>query len=145
MIKELNGFVIHQRGEISMCAQKRSGQEEKVKIIYKPAKQIVILDYFQFSIDTLAQMFARIIQSGLPVMAEWAEGILFVHFPLPPDTNDLMENYIRGKIFWSSVNFVLMPEYALSIKVAGLEIPVINVSKHQVLREAARWLKRQKP
>jgi len=125
-----------------MSSRKRVDQEETVRIIYKPARQIVILDYFQFSKETLAQMFARIIQSGLPVMAQWAEGVLFVHFPLTPDTNDLMENYLRGKIFWGSVNFALMPEYAPFIKVSGLEVPVVDVSKHPILREAAAWLKK---
>ena len=118
-------------------------KREKVEIVYKPAKQIIILDYFQFSRDTLAQMFARAIHSGLPVMAHWAEGVLFIYFPLAPDTTDLMESYLKGKIFWSSVNFALMPKYAPSIKVAGLEIPVIDVSDHPILREAAKWLKEQ--
>jgi len=116
-------------------------EEGKVKIIYKPAKEIVILDYFQFSMEKLNQMFARIIQSGLPVMAQWAEGVLFVHFPLVPDTNDLMENYLRGRLYWSSANFALMPKYAPSIKVTGLEIAVVDVSDHPVLREVAKWLR----
>jgi len=124
-----------------MGSRRRKKEKEKVEIVYKPAKQIVILDYFQFSKDALAQMFARTIHSGLPVMAQWAEGVLFIYFPLTPDTNDLMDSYLKGKIFWSSVNFALMPKYAPSIKVAGLEIPVINVSDHPILREAARWLK----
>jgi len=119
--------------------QKRESEEE-IRITYKPAKEIVILDYFQFSKETLAQMFARIIQSGLPIMAQWAEGVLFVHFPLTPDTNDLMESYLKGKIFWGSVNFALMPEYAPSIKVTGLEVPVVDVSKHPILKKAALWL-----
>jgi len=127
---------------MDMASHKQEELEKNVKIIYKPAKQIVILDYFQFSKDTLAQMFARIVQSGLPVMAQWAEGVLFVHFPLTPDTNDLMENYLKGKIFWGSVNFALMPEYAPFIKVSGLEVPVIDVSRHLMLREAAAWLKK---
>ena len=114
----------------------------KVKIIYKPAKEIVILDYFQFSKDTLNQMFARLVQSGLPVTAQWAEGVIFVHFPLLPDTNDLMENYLRGRVFWGSINFALMPKYAASIKVGGFEIPVLDVSEHNVLREIAKWLKK---
>ena len=52
-----------------------------------------------------------------------------------------LENYLKGKMIWSSVNFALMPKYTPSIKVGGLEIPVINVSHHPVLREAAKWLK----
>ncbi len=116
-------------------------EEGKVKINYKPPKEIVILDYFQFPIEKLNQMFARLIQSGLPITAHWAEGVLFVYFPLAPDTDDLMEHYLRGKIFWSSVNFALMPKYTPSIKVDGIEVPIINVSEHQVLSEAAKWLK----
>lgn len=117
-------------------------RESKVKIIYQPPKEIVILDYFQFSKERLNQMFARIVHSGLPVMAQWAEGVLFIYFPLVPDTNDLLENYLDGRIFWSSVNFALMPKYAPSIKVTGLEIAVIDVSEHPILRESAKWLRK---
>jgi hypothetical protein len=117
-------------------------RESKVKIIYQPPKEIVILDYFQFSKERLNQMFARIVHSGLPVMAQWAEGVLFIYFPLVPDTNNLMENYLDGRIFWSSVNFALMPKYAPSIKVTGLEIAVIDVSEHPILRESAKWLRK---
>ncbi len=113
----------------------------KVKIIYKPIKEIVVLDYFQFSKSTMDQMFARMIHSGLPVTAQWAEGVIFVYFPLAPETNDLMESYLSGRIFWNSANFALMPKYAPSIKLSGLEIPVLNVSDHPVLREIAKWLK----
>lgn len=115
----------------------------KIKIIYRPPKEIVILDYFQFSKENLSQMFAKIIHSGLPVVAYWAEGVLFIYFPLMPDTNDLMDSYLKGRIYWSSVNFALMPKYAPSIKVSGLEIPVVNVSEHSVMRETAKWLKKQ--
>jgi hypothetical protein len=117
-------------------------RQNKVKIMYKPAKEVVILDYFQFSKDNLNQMFARLIHAGLPVMANWAEGILFLYFPLVPDTNDLMENYLKGRIFWSSVSFTLMPKYTPSIKLSGLEIPVMNVSEHPILQESAKWLKK---
>lgn len=114
---------------------------KKINILYKPIKEIVILDYFQFSKDKIALMFANIIQSGLPIIAHWAEGVLFVHFPLTPDTNELMESYLKGRIFWSSVNFALMSDYSPFIKVTGIEIPVINVSKHTVLNQVAKWLK----
>jgi hypothetical protein len=116
-------------------------KQSKVRVLYKPAKEVVILDYFQFSKDNLSQMFARLIHAGLPVMAHWAEGVLFLYFPLVPDTNDLMENYLKGRIFWSSVSFTLMPRYAPSIKVSGLEIPVMDVSEHPILRETAKWLR----
>jgi len=119
------------------------GEENKIKIIYKPAKEIVILDYFQFSIEKLDQMFARLIQSGIPISAQWAEGVIFLNLPLFPDTNDLMEHYLKGRIYWSSVSFALMPKYSISIKLSGLEVPVINVSEHPALKETAKWLKEQ--
>jgi hypothetical protein len=126
-----------------LALSNKIGEENKIKIIYKPAKEIVILDYFQFSIEKLDQMFARLIQSGIPISAQWAEGVIFLYFPLVPDTNDLMENYLKGRIYWSSVSFALMPKYATSIKLSGLEVPVINVSEHPILKETAKWLKEQ--
>ena len=121
----------------------KMSRRDRIKITYQPPREIVIMDYFQFSKENLSQMFAKIIHSGLPIVAYWAEGVLFIYFPLMPDTNDLMENYLKGKIYWSSVNFALMPKYSPSIKVSGLEIPVVDVSEHPVMRETAKWLKKQ--
>ncbi len=123
------------------CVGRRRRRADDVEIVYRPAKRIIILDYFQFSKDALAQMFARLIHSGLPVMAQWAEGVLFIHFPLNPETNDLMDSYLKGEVVWNTVNFALMPKYSPFIKVAGLEVPVINVSDHPILRKVAKWLK----
>lgn len=125
-----------------MSGEEGSKARGKVKIIYRPAKEIIILDFFQFSRNALDQMFARLIHSSLPVMAQWAEGLIFIYFPLAPDTDELMENYLKGRIFWSSVNFALMPKYSPSIRVGGLEIPVLDVSNHPILSEVARWLKK---
>ncbi|MCW4020943.1 MAG: hypothetical protein NWF14_06925 [Candidatus Bathyarchaeota archaeon] len=36
-----------------------------------------------------------------------------------------------------------MPNYAPSIKVSGLEIPIIDVSESPVLRDTAKWLRGQ--
>ena len=118
-------------------------KRNRIKITYQPPKEIVILDYFQFSKNNLSQMFARVIHSGLPVVAYWAEGVLFIYFPLIPDTDDLMNNYLKGRIYWSSVHFTLMPKYSPSIKVSGLEIPVVDVSEHPVMKETAKWLREQ--
>ncbi|MEM2273213.1 MAG: hypothetical protein QXX56_03225 [Candidatus Bathyarchaeia archaeon] len=126
-----------------MNDEETSKRRNKIKVIYRPAKEIVLLDYFQFSRDALDQMFARLIHSGMPIMAHWAEGLIFIYFPLVPETDELMENYLRGRIFWSSVNFALMPKYSPSIRVGGLEIPVLDVSNHPVLAEVARWLKKR--
>ena len=121
----------------------RKSLSREVKIVFQPIKEVVILDYFQFSKDTLSQMFSTMIQTGLPIMGHWAEGVLFVHFTLTPDTNDLMEEYLKGRIFWSSVNFASMPKYSPFIKITGIEIPVLNVSHHPVLCQVAKWLKNQ--
>jgi hypothetical protein len=120
-----------------------NGEGDKVKIVYKPAKEIVILDYFQFSIEKLDQMFSRLLQSGVPFSVQWAEGVIFLYFPLIPDTDELMGQYLKGRIYWSSASFALMPKYSTSVKLSGLEVPVIDVSEHPVLREAAKWLKGQ--
>jgi hypothetical protein len=121
----------------------RKKRSREVKIIFQPIKEVVILDYFEFSKDTLSQMFATMIQTGLPIMGHWAEGVLFVHFTLTPETNDLMESYLKGRIFWSSVNFAPMPNYSPFIKITGIEIPVLDVSRHPVLCQVAKWLKNQ--
>jgi len=68
---------------------------------------------------------------------------VFSYSPITPQTELLVDEYVKGRIFWSDVVYALMPEYKQSIRVSTMDIPVIDVSPNPLLSEAARWMKKQ--
>lgn len=113
-----------------------------VEIVCSPPKQLVILECTEYpSIEALSKTVATIITMGQPLVLKWAEGVTFSHSLLPPTTDNLMKEFLEGRIYWTDVVFALMPEYKPSIKVGTLDIPVIDVSPNPILRDAAKWMK----
>jgi len=113
-----------------------------VEIVCSPPKQLVILECTQYpSMEALARTIATIIRVGHPLVLRWAEGVTFSYSLLPPSTDNLMKEFLEGRIYWTDVVFALMPEYKPIIKVGTLDIPVIDVSPNPILREAAEWMK----
>ena len=113
-----------------------------VEIVCSPPKQLVILECTQYpSMEALARTIATIIRVGHPLVLRWAEGVTFSYSLLPPSTDNLMKEFLEGRIYWTDVVFALMPEYKPTIKVGTLDIPVIDVSPNPILREAAEWMK----
>ena len=112
-----------------------------VEIVYEPAKQLVIMEVTQYSLQEFKEILGAIIKAGQPFVLNWAEGIVFIRIPLPPTTKDLIKEFLAGKIYWSNVTFALMPKYQPTLKATGYEIPVINATPNTVMREVARWLK----
>lgn len=118
-----------------------------MKIMYDPFKEIVIKDFVKFeNIDDLLYMAAQLRASGQPVSLNWAEGVVFTHAPLSPDTEELMEDFLKGRIYYIGVNFALMEKYQPSMVYKGQQqfpIPIINASSSKMLSELAKWLKTQ--
>ncbi len=118
----------------------------KIRIIYKPVKEIVILDYFQFSKITLDQMFARLIHAGLPITAQWAEGVVFLYFPLPASTETTAKLLVeRGRVYWTFLGYSFMPKYQAVIETKEkMIVPVVDMTSNALIKEVALWLKTQK-
>lgn len=115
-----------------------------VDIICRPPKQLIILECTHYpSIDALSRTAAIIISTGESLILKWAEGVVFSYSPVVPSTELLVDEYAKGNIYWSDVVFAMMPEYKQTIRVSTLDIPVIDVSPNPVLREAAKWMKKQ--
>jgi hypothetical protein len=68
---------------------------------------------------------------------------VFSYSPITPQTELLVDEYVKGRMFWSDVVYTLMPEYKQSIRIGAFDIPVIDVSPNPLLSEAARWMKKQ--
>lgn len=120
----------------------------KMKITYDPFKEIIIKDRVKFeNLDDLLYMFAQLRATGQPVALNWANGVVFIHAPLPPNTDELVEDFLKGRIYYVGVNFAQMDQYqpflVYKSKQGEIPIPILNVSSSQMLSELADWLKTQ--
>ena len=112
-----------------------------VRVTYKPIKEIVILEAIRYSsVEDFVRSLEPALKAGQPVVLLWAEGIVLQHSPLPPTTEFLVKEHIKGRVYWSHVAYAPMPKYESTIKVGALEIPIIK-AEAPALIEAARWLK----
>ncbi len=120
----------------------------EMKIIYEPFKEIVIKDCVKFeNVKDLIYSFAQLRAVGQPVSLNWAEGVVFIHFAMEPTTDELVEEFLKGRLYYIGVNFALMDKYESVVtyksRQGEIAVPVINVSSSQMLSELAKWLKTQ--
>ena len=120
--------------------------EEKIKITYEPFKEIVIKEYTRFqNIEDLIYIFAQMRSSGAPAALNWANGLVFVYLALPPDTDQLVEDFLKGRIYWTNVTFAAMPQYKPVVETREkIQVPIINASSNIIIRQVTEWLKQQK-
>ncbi len=113
-------------------------------IVCRPPKRLVILECTRYpSLEALARVVAIIISTGESIVLRWAEGVVFSYSPIPPSTELLLDEYVKGNVYWSDVVYAIMPEYKQTIRVSTLDVPVIDVSPSPLLSETARWMKKQ--
>ena len=127
-----------------MPASERKG--ELVKITYEPFKEVVIKEYTRFEkIEDLIYIFAQLRASGAPVSLSWANGIVFVYGVLPPDTDQIMDEFLKGRVYWVDVAFAAMPEYKPVLETKEkIQVPIVNLSSNPIIRQVTEWLKQQK-
>lgn len=113
-----------------------------MKIIHKPAEELIILEMVEYTLEKLAQTGALIQDAGRPVILNWAEGIAFHHTPLPFNSKELLKERKEGRIYWVSVIYAPMPEYRPSLKVGPRDIPVVS-TPNTLLIQTAAWIKEQ--
>jgi len=123
-----------------------STSESNVKITYEPFREIVIMEQTRFrSPDEMAR-FTSVIAGGKLAGLYWAEGVVFLYFPLPPSNAAVAKMLVEsGKVFWTFVGYALMPKYESTIETREkMIVPVIDITTNSLLRRVARWLKEQK-
>lgn len=111
-----------------------------MKIAYMPAKELVILEMVEYTLEEIAQTSALIQETGRPIILNWAEGIVFHHSPLPFNTKELLKERKNGRIYWASVFFAIMPQYITRLKIGPRDIPVV-ATPNPLLKRAARWIR----
>lgn len=112
---------------------------ETVKISYRPAEELVILEMVEYDLKEFAKTCTLLINAGRPVILNWAEGVAFYHSPLPFNTKELLRERMRGRIYWASVMYSRMPHFSTPLKVGAIEIPVVS-TPNLLLRHVAAWL-----
>jgi len=115
-------------------------REDRVKLSYKPAQELVILEMVEYSLQQLAETCTLLMNAGRPVILTWADGVAYSHTPLPFNTKELMKERMNGKIYWASVMYASMPTFSPVIKVGVMDVPVV-ATPNPVLRQAASWLR----
>ena len=120
--------------------------ESQVNVKYEPFQEIVIMekDFFPTA-DDIAR-FASIIAGGKTAGLYWAEGIVFLYFPLPASTETTAKALVQDKrVYWTFVGYSLMPKYQPVIETKEkIIVPVIDMSSNAMLKKVASWLKDQK-
>ena len=117
-----------------------------VTIRYEPFKEIVIMEQTRFATPDDMARFTSVIAGGKLAGLYWAEGVVFLYFPLPPSNAAVARMLIEsGKVYWTFVGYALMPKYQAIIETKEkMIVPVIDISPNLLLKRVAQWLKEQK-
>ncbi len=118
----------------------------EINIKYEPFKEIVIMEQTRFTTPDDMARFTSVIAGGKLAGLYWAEGVVFLYFPLPPSNTAVAKMLIEsGKVYWTFVGYALMPKYEPTIETKEkMIVPVIDISTNGMLRKVTQWLKEQK-
>ena len=122
-----------------------SQNESKVTIKYEPFKEIVVMEKTHFHTPEDMARFTSVVAGGKLAGLYWAEGVVFLYFPLPPSNAAVARMLVEnGKVFWTFVGYSLMPKFEPTIETKEkMIVPVIDISTNPLLRRVAQWLKEQ--
>jgi len=120
--------------------------EGEVDVKYEPFKEIVVMERNFFSTPDDIARFTSVIAGGKLAGLYWAEGVVFLYFPLPASTETAAKELIEDKrVYWTFVGYSLMPKYQPTIETKEkMIVPVIDMSSNPMFRKVASWLKESK-
>jgi hypothetical protein len=120
--------------------------EDAVDVKFEPFKDIVIMERNFFATPEDIARFASIIAGGKTAGLYWAEGVVFLYFPLPASTETAAKALVENKrVYWTFAGYSFMPIYQPLIETREkIIVPVIDMSSNPMFRKVANWLKEQK-
>lgn len=120
--------------------------ESDVDVKYEPFKEIVVMERNFFSTPDDIARFTSVIAGGKLAGLYWAEGVVFLYFPLPASTETAAKALIEDKrVYWTFVGYSNMPKYQPMIETKEkIIVPVIDMSSNPMFKKIASWLKEQK-
>jgi hypothetical protein len=118
----------------------------EVVVRFEPFEEIVVMerDFFPTA-DEIAR-FASIIAGGKTAGLYWADGVVFLYFPIPASTEVIAKALVEHKrVYWSFVGYSLMLKYQPIIETREkMIVPVVDMSSNPLIKKVAAWLKEQK-
>ena len=108
-------------------------------------KEIIVMERTRFkTVDDLAR-FASIAVGGKTTGVYWANGAVFIYYPLPTSTEVAAKALIEEKkVYWAFVSYAIMPQYRPIIETKErIVVPVIDMSTSNLFSKVAQWLKEQ--
>jgi hypothetical protein len=119
---------------------------EDVAVSYEPFKEVVIMEKDYFATAEEIARFASIIAGGKAAGLYWAEGVVFLYFPLPASTETTSKLLVeKGRVYWTFVGYALMPKYQPVIETREkMIVPVVDMTSNALIKKVAVWLKEQK-
>ena len=120
--------------------------KSEVEVRYVPFKEIAVMQRNVFASPDDMARFASIISGGKTAGLYWAEGVVFLYFPLPASTETAAKALIENRrVYWTFVGYALMPKYQPIIETKEkIMVPVIDMSANPMFKKVAKWLKSQK-
>jgi len=119
--------------------------KEEIEIIVQPIRKIIIFECTQLPneeffkrIELMAMSMAI---SGQPLVLNWAEGIMFLPLPFQPESDIIIEQAMKGIVYWAGIMFSSMPKYQPIKKFGAREVPIIDQTSIPYMRQVAQWLK----
>ena len=68
---------------------------------------------------------------------------MFLPMPYQPDSDIIIEQAMKGTIYWAGVMFSSMPKYQPIKKFGAREIPIIDQTPVSHLKQVAEWLRKR--
>ena len=120
--------------------------ENDVVVTYEPFKEVVVMDRDYFPTPEEIARFASIIAGGKTAGLYWAEGVVFLYFPLPASTETTAKVLVeKGRVYWTFLGYSYMPKYQPVIETREkMIVPVVDMASNTLFKKVATWLKEQK-
>jgi hypothetical protein len=120
--------------------------EGEVEVKYEPFKEIIVMEKDFFATPDEIARFASIIAGGKAAGLYWAEGVVFLYFPLPASTETTAKILVEQKrVYWTFLGYSLMPKYQPVIETRDkMIVPVVDMTTNALIKKVAIWLKEQK-
>ena len=120
--------------------------ESEVVVKFESFREIVIMERNFFSSPEDLARFTSVVAGGKLAGLYWAEGVVFLYFPLPASTETAAKELVeKRRVYWTFVGYALLPEYKRTIETKEkIIVPVIDMSSNPMFRKVANTLKEQK-
>lgn len=120
--------------------------ENELVVKYEPFKEIIVMEKDYFATPDDIARFASIVAGGKALGLYWAEGVVFLYFPLPASTETTAKLLVeRGRVYWTFLGYSFMPKYQAVIETKEkMIVPVVDMTSNALIKEVALWLKTQK-